>query len=294
MQSGKFLATMACAVAMLTAAPLARSDGPCNRGFRDSTPAERATMTAVLNAAKKALPPVPTGWVIVGDDQISVTTNLCRDYEGAPWSYHFNRYYQRVDDQEPRNKIIEDAAAASAAAQKLKQPRLDAIMARMQKLTERQVALIQKSDMAGVQAINEDMAKAQAEYQKVMDEGDSQEQMDAALAKASRDMTMYINVLVNSNQEAPDASARNPPLPPGARAAFRWSTTREQIPEDQVLILIGQWRSTAEGGWKRVLHPDMTPTAAQVISIRITADPDRLAATLGSIDVKSLAARVPN
>ena len=106
-------------------------------------------MTAVLQAAKKALPPAPTGWVIVGDDQISVTTGLCRDYEAAPWSYHFNRTYQRVDDQEARNKIIADAAAASQAALKQKQPRLDAAMARSNAIVKKQVALMREGRHGG-------------------------------------------------------------------------------------------------------------------------------------------------
>ena len=167
-------------------------------------------------------------------------------------------------------------------------------MARIQKISARQVALIQKGDMAGAQAVNVEMEKAQADYQKIMDEGDSEEQMNASLAKASRDLTMYINVVVNSDQETPDASAKSLPPSPGARAAFRWSTSRENVAEDQALILVGQWQSTADGGWKRVRHPDMPPTAAQVMSIRITADPDRIASTIGSIDVKSLATKVPN
>jgi hypothetical protein len=105
---------------------------------------------------------------------------------------------------------------------------------------------------------------------------------------------MYIAVGVNANSVTPDSSAKSLPLPAGARAAFRWSTTGENVNEGHALILLGQWQPTAEGSWKRVRHPEMTPTAAQVISINITADPDRLAATIASIDVKSLATRVPN
>lgn len=293
MQSSKFLVAMACSVGMVAVTPIGFGDGPCEKGFRDSTPAERGTMTAVLQVAKKALPPAPTGWVIVGDDQISVTTSICRDYEGAPWSYHFNRNYQRVDDQDARNKIIADAAAASIAALKQKQPRLDAAMAKVNEIVKKQVALVEKGDMAGAQALNDDIAKAQADYQKIMEEGDSQAQMDASLAKASRDMNMYIDLLVNANQEVPDATATPIPLPQGARGAFRWSTTREHNPEDHALILVGPWQSTAEGQWRRVRHGDMAPTAAQTMSIHMTADPDRLTATLGSIDVKSLAAVLP-
>ena len=294
MQHRIFVAMMISAVAMLTVAPMARSDAPCNKGFRDSTAAERATMTAVLQAAKTALPPAPAGWVIVSDDEISITTNLCRDYEAAPWVYHFNRSYQRTDDQEARDKIIADAAAAMQATLKQKQPRLDAAMARMNGLVQKQVALMQKGDMAGAQAMNAEVAKSQADYQKIMDEGDSQAQMDAALAKASRDKSIYINVVVNSNQETSDPAAKNLPLPPGARAAFRWPGSREQYPEEHAMILVGQWQPGTDGVWKRVLHPASAPTAAQVISISVTADPDRIAGIIGAIDVKSLAAKVQN
>jgi hypothetical protein len=58
--------------------------------------------------------------VILGDDQISVPSNICRDYERIPWNYEFVRYYQRVDDQDARNKVVADAAASAAAALKQK------------------------------------------------------------------------------------------------------------------------------------------------------------------------------
>ena len=294
MRAAGYAAVGACAAAAMAFSTVALGDGPCNKGYRDSTPAERATLTAVLQAVKKALPPAPAGWVIEGDGQISVTTSLCRDSEGAPWDYHFSRSYQRVDDQEARNKILQDAAVASQAALALKQPRLDAAMARMQKIVAKQVALIEKRDYAGAEAMNAEVAKAQVEYQKIVEEGDSQAQMDAAVAKASRDQTMYIGVQVNSNQEAPTAEARSIPLPPGARAAFRWDTTSDKVPSENALILIGQWRSAADGVWKRVLHPAMAPTAAQVMSIRVTADPERIAGIIAAIDTASLAAKVPH
>jgi hypothetical protein len=94
MQSNKLLAALACAVAAITSASIARSDGPSDAGYRDSTPAERGSMTAILQAAKKALPPAPAGWVILGGDRISVPSSICRDYERSPWKYQFKRYYQ--------------------------------------------------------------------------------------------------------------------------------------------------------------------------------------------------------
>jgi hypothetical protein len=294
MRPAGFAAVCACAAAAMVFSAVARGDAPCNKGYRDTTPAERATMTAVLQAARKALPPAPTGWVIQGEDQISVTTNLCRDSEGAPWRYQFSREYQRVDDQEARNKIIADAAAASQAAFALKQPRIDAIQAKIEALVKKQVALVEKGDMAGATALNEQMATLQEQYKAVMDEGDSQAQFDAAAAKASRDQSMSINVVVNSNQVTPDATAKPIPLPSGARAAFRWDTSRDQVPSENALILVGQWQAIAGGSWKRVLHPSMAPTAAQVMSISVTADPGRIAGIISSIDVASLAAKVPH
>lgn len=284
----------ACAAAAMAFSAVAHGDAPCNKGYRDTTPAERAAQTTILQAVKRALPPAPAGWVIVGDDQISVMTSLCRDYEGAPWNYHFGRSYTRVDDQAARDKIMADAAAIAAADQAKKQPRLDALMARMQKLSQTQVALIQKGDMAGATALDGEMVKLQEQYQKVSDEGDSQAQLTASFAEASRDQHMYVSVQVNSNQVKPDNDAKVMPPPAGARAAYRWSTNREGVIEDHVLMLLGQWRPMADNVWRRVLHPEMAPTAAQVMTIEVTADPGRIAGILSSIDVRTLATKVPN
>lgn len=232
--------------------------------------------------------------MIVGDDQISVTTNLCRDYEAAPWSYQFNRSYTRIDDQEARGKIMADAAAAAAAAQAQKQPRLDAIRAKNEVLAKKQVALVEKGDIAGATALNAEIAKVQAQYQKITEEGDSNARMVASMAEASRDQHMYISVVVNSNQVRPDNDANVMPPPAGARAAYRWSNTQDGVTEDHVLMLLGQWRPAADNVWKRVLHPEMAPTAAQVITIKVTADPGRMAGIVSAIDVRALASKVPN
>jgi len=122
-------------------------------------------------------PPTPAGWQIVSDDEISVPSSICRDVESRPWNYGFTRTFRQVGDAEARQKVMEDAAAASAAAFELKQPRLDAIMARMTKFNEQMVALVQKGDYAGAEALNVKMAKLQEEYQKVADEGDDEERI---------------------------------------------------------------------------------------------------------------------
>lgn len=151
-------------------------------------------MATVLEAVKKALPAAPTGWVILGDEAFSVPASICQDYERSPWDYHFTRYYQRVDDQEARDKVIKDAAADAMADLKQKQPRIDAIMAKLKKLSEEQVAAVQKNDMARAQAINHDLAAVQEEYKKVFEEGDSSQKMEAAAAEAGRDLQMTISL----------------------------------------------------------------------------------------------------
>ena len=289
MQSSKFLA-MVCGFAAIGATPTALGDAPCYKDYRDTTPAERAAETAALTAIRKALPPAPTGWVINGDDQFSVTTTFCRDYEGAPWTHHFGRSYQRVDDQEARNKMIEDAGAASAAAFKLKQPRLDAIMAKQEKLVQQQVALMEKGDMVRATALNEQLAKLQDEYKKIVDEGDADEQANTAFTEAMRDTTMSINVNANANTVQPSSDAKSLAVPAGARAAFQWTTNREEAIDGHALILVGQWQQATDGSWKRVRHANAPPMAAQVYTISIQADPSRIASAVQSIDIKALAA----
>jgi hypothetical protein len=150
---------------VIAGASTAVADAPCNSGFRDSTPAERARMTAILEIAKKALPPAPAGWKIGGYEEISVANSVCRDGENRPWSYGVARNYTRVDDYEARQQDMRDAAAHAAAEQAKKQPRMDALTAQMQALSQRQVALVQKGDMAGAEKLNHDMVKLLAEFQ---------------------------------------------------------------------------------------------------------------------------------
>ena len=286
----KMLATLAWAVAAILGASGARADAPCNAGFRDSTPAERATMTGVLQAAKNALPPAPAGWKIVSGDEIFVVSKVCRDIESRPWNYGFSRHYSQFGDYETRQKAMADAAANVAAAQKLKQPRLDAVMAKMTKLSQQQVALVQKGDMAGAEAINAEMAKLQAEYQKIADEGDSAQQISAAGKIMNRDLKMIISVRVNAVYEMPDSEVAAFPPPSGALSASRRKTTSEDLDQGHALVLFGKWARNAQGRWQPVHRPNVGPTAANAISVNVTADPNRLDSAIQSIDFKSLAA----
>jgi hypothetical protein len=57
MGTNPFCAHTAWLVALFVISPAALGDAPCDAGFRDVTPAERARITAALQSVKSALPP---------------------------------------------------------------------------------------------------------------------------------------------------------------------------------------------------------------------------------------------
>lgn len=292
MASSRMMTTLVLAAAAVACASIARGDAPCDAGFRDSTPAERARMTAVLEIAKKSLPPAPAGWQIGGYEEISVIGRVCRDGENRPWSYGISRTYNRVDDYEARQQVMRDAAAAEAEEQKKKQPRMDALMAQMQQLSARQVALVQKGDMAGAEKLNYDMERLQAEYQKIADEGESQAQIAAAGKEMDRDLHMSITVRVNETAVPLTSGAANFPLPPGASVAQRWTRPEdaEKSAEGHALVLFGEWsRAEQTKRWMPARRANAVPTAAHVISVEVVGDPARIDPLLQGIDFTSLA-----
>jgi hypothetical protein len=292
MLSVRKLATLGLAVATVFSAAIARGDGPCNAGFRDSTPAERARMTAILEIAKKSLPPAPAGWQIGGYEEITVVRSVCRDGENRPWNYGISRTYDRVDDYEARQKIMRDAAAYAAAEQAKRQPQIDALTAQMQQLSARQVALVQKGDMAGAQKINYDLEKIQNEYKKVLEGGDSQARIAAAGKEMERDLHMSISVRVNETAVQLGNGAANFPPPPGASVAQRWTrpATADMNEEGRALVLYGKWnRAGTATQWTAAPRANAVPTAAHVISVEVKGDPARIDALLQGIDFKSLA-----
>lgn len=289
MRVGSGISTAAWALVTLLGASSARGDGVCEKGFRDTTATERATMTSVLEAGKKALPDAPAGWVILGDDQVSAPTKICSDVELSPWRYDYTRYYQRVDDQAARDQAVKAVADRWQADMKLKQPRLDAINARMQAIIGKQVALVEKGDYTAAQAMNKELAAVQAEYKKVLDEGNVTEQNEAALQEAGRDLTMNIQVMVNSPAETPGGGAKAFKPPPGAVSAFRWSGTRGDVQEDSALLLLGHWKPATPGGSELVRRANVAFPAAHGISIRVAADASRIASTIDAMKFRDLA-----
>lgn len=96
----------------LLAAQTVRADGICEKGYRDTMDAERASMSAILEVLRNALPAAPEGWVILGDDQYAPPRSICMD--ATIWTYGHTRYYQRVDDQAEQEAMIQAAADTRA------------------------------------------------------------------------------------------------------------------------------------------------------------------------------------
>ncbi len=285
-----FSTVLILASAAMLVAPGVRADGPCNTGFRDSTPAERATMTAVLQAAKKALPPAPAGWQQTTSDEFSLAGNICRDGEKRPWNYEFNRGYKQVGDAEARQAKFNAAMAKFNAEQQAKQPQLDALRAKNMKLSEQRIALLQKGDNAGAARLEPEIVKVQAEYQKISESGNSEQILTAASKEMHRDFEMSIAVQINPGAEGPGTGAQDLPLPVGAFAAYRWDTSDENADTGHALFLYGKWIRNAQGRLMPVGRANVAATAANAIAVKVQADPNRLPSVVQSIDFTDIAA----
>jgi hypothetical protein len=268
----------------------AYADGGCTKGWRDVTAGERAMMATVVEAAKNALPPPPDGWVLSGEDTATMPRSLCVDQESSPWVYEVSRAYYHAAVQEARNDVIAAAAADMSAQMAAKQPRLDALTAKMSALGEELGAAAQKSDFARTEALGKEMEKLSEEYKAILEEGGTTEKMNAAAAEASRDVEMRILVRVNALYEFPPPGARGLQAPGGASSAFHWTERRGDIDEGHALVLLGSWQPKGEGGFQATPPPNAAPPAAQVMSVTVIADDSRLPSTLDAIDFHALAA----
>lgn len=291
MKTSHFRAAYALVLATLVFAPPALSDGVCYKDYRTITAAEKARMSAVLEAVKSAMPPAPAGWVIAGTDDFSLADSLCKDFELVPFNYQFSRSYRNVSNNNAHEKIIAAKAARFKAQQALKQPRIDAIQAKMDKVVKAQIALVQKGDYVGAQNYNFELEKLQQEMAKVMDEG-SDPARDAAEDRAyAKDNEMYITVDVNPlNASADSGAAAIATVPPGSQAAWRWRDESETLTNDNELYLLGTWKPNLKGGWRGVSRSGASLFGAHFLTVRVMADPDRIRTTVAGIDFAKLAA----
>jgi hypothetical protein len=280
---------MACVISFLATVPGAMADAVCNKGYRDTTPAERAKMTAVLQTVKDAMPEPPAGWVIGGDDSISVPQSLCQDYALVPLDYGMGRLYRQVGDAEHRQKLIDDQSARLVEAYKQKQPRLEAIQARVEKLNAQQVALLQKGDFAGAEKYSTQIAALQEEYQSVADEGNDPAAMDAVSKEMKRDLELTISVRVNPMTASDPAGAKPMAAPAGAKSAWRWHVEDESQSTDHALYYFGAWFKRPDGTFQPSVRQGAPFSAAHGFTLEIIGDPERVTQTISAFDFEKAA-----
>jgi hypothetical protein len=251
-------------------------------------------MTNVLKSAQSALPPAPEGWIIVEDTshEISLPRTICGDVEKVPWSYALARTYRNTADPEAREKIMTDMAARQRAAMQERQPRMEAVQAKMQKIMQQQIALNQKQDYAGAEKLQPQLKAAEKEYEKLINEANDPAAMAAADKAFNKDREMSINVRVNPRNENVGSGAQAFAPPTGGKSAQRWHIEDESQSTDHALYLFGAWKPGAEGGWQQTSRAGVAPPSAHGVAVEVRGDPERVSQTVAKIDFTKFAATV--
>jgi hypothetical protein len=279
---------IACVAAVAVCAASAHGQ-ECVRGERETTAAERETMTRVLQSALAALPQAPEGWVIGGYEAISVVQRLCLDHEARPWEYNVSRTYNRVDDAAEREQFRADAAAALRASQAERQPRIDALYAKSDALSAQLAAAAQAGDQARIDSIYREREQLNRDMEAIMSEGPSLEQLAAIGNQMTQDQLMAISVIVNG--VAHTEGLQSAPAPAGAQAAFR-GETRGDTPQTNVVLLFGSWQARENGDMQTARRGTLSSAAPHGMALSVRADPARIDSLLAAIDVDAFAALV--
>jgi hypothetical protein len=266
----------------------AYADGVCEKGFRDTTATERQTMLGVMEAAKAALPSAPTGWVIGGYEELSPVGRICLDAETTPWAFGFSRTFNRTDDQAEREAALADAGAAARAAQAARQPRMDALQAKMEAVSAEFAKAAQSGDEARIAASQRAMDAVSAEYTALFAEAEDPQLLESIVRATEHDRTMSIAIAVNPGAFY-DSDMQSVAPFGGAQAAYRWTTSNDGIETAHVVLLYGAWQPRDGGGVTSSRRGTASAAAAHALSVR-EADPGRLDSLLGTLDFDALAA----
>jgi hypothetical protein len=266
----------------------AYADDECAKGIRQTTAAERAAIKNVLDSVNRALPPAPQGWVIDNEQEPSVTKEICRDYEQRPWAYSHSRFYRETAGEERRQAAVAAAGQQATTDLTSKQPRLDAVQAKITALTPAVVAAAEKNDLARLTALSEEGDRLRAEYDRILNEGgDPGERLDAFGKSAYADTTMSISVYINPSSDGLPSDAAPIALPRGATAAVR-RLGGDGTTQGTTVVAFGTWRPTTEGGSEPVARRG-PPHAPHGISVQVDAADQRIDQVVSSIDFGALA-----
>src|SRR5262245_53759204 len=280
------------AFAVVAIASPALGDSPCYADYRDTTPAERAKMTSVLETIKSALPAAPAGWQLLSDDAVSVPQSFCQDFAKVPLTYDFTRFYQQVGDAEQRKKRFEDQTASQVEIYKKNQPRIEALQAQIEALVAKQVPYFQKGDIAGAQKYDAEIQRLQAEIQTLANEGNDPAAAAALGKEMNRDLDLRITVYVNPMTARTPDEARPTTRPAGSGSAYRWHVEDDSQNIDHALYYFGTWFKRPDGSFQPSVRQGAPFSAAHALSIEVTGYPDRVTETLAAIDFAKVASVV--
>jgi len=266
----------------------AHADGECDKGYHETTPTEQAAMIAALDAASRAFPAAPAGWVNpLTDDRVSPPRSVCLDI--SPWTYAYTRYYNRVEGVEEVSNAAAAAGAQIQANMAAKQPQLDALMAKMQELAAQSGAAAGAGDFAKMAAISTEIERISTEYQRILDEGDPTAKLEAVTAYFYNDQEIAMTVAVNSNAESPSPNAESLNVP-GAASAY-WYVSDADTSKARAIVLFGEWQpSTAGLGLQPVARAGVSPEGVHTIGVTFVANAGRIPALIESTDFNAMAA----
>lgn len=263
------------------------ADEVCGKGFRAATQSEGATIARTLAVAVEALPAAPTGWV-VDAEETSAPTNVCRDREAQPWRYNVRRIYRRVEGAQARSDAMDAAARTAAAASSAKKPRLDALEAKTEQLARQYAEAATSGQSARADRLMREIETVRTEYERIVNEGGDMNRLAATGAALMRDLKMEIRVLFNDMGATEGADAKRLPPRAGVKAAWRWSDTGSDFPQDRAILLLGDWRPAQSGGVAGRPRAGALPQQAHSVVVEITADPARLQGAVDAVAVDRL------
>ena len=266
------------------------ADAECVKGYHDMTPEETATMTAVLESARAAVPAPPSGWInTLNDDSVSPPTSVCLDF--SPWTYSYGRNYTHAEGADDRQAVLNSAGQDYKAIMAERQPRLDALQAQMNELSQQYGEAATSGDYARLEVLQAEMERLNAESEQVMNEGDPMGAYEAATASQYLDLEMSVSVRVNPWSESPMDGAQ-PIEVSGATSAWQWESG-DDGQNGNALVLFGAWGPAPSGyGLVPVGIPGAAPERPQAISVMIFAYRDRLPSMIEATDFGAIAALV--
>lgn len=213
-----------------------------------------------------------------------------KGFQLAPWSYDFSRTYSNIGGQEARDAAFAAVSVDAQAAFAQKQPQIAALQARLGELGVQEGAAIQKGDLAQAEKINAEVERVTAEFQRVLNEGDANEQLEAAAAKINRDIEFTINVTVNPRVSPPLEHAEIFSVP-GARSAERWNELEDSHYDGNAIVTFGAFKVGENPPFLDPVARSGAPMpGVHALEVRIWSDVDRLSSVIEATNFAALAA----